>query len=67
MDQKRFKQFRDSVSIKVFEAGKYWVEVRQNRNSYDIFVDDHKVESFRTKQRALETAEQAAKALGNKE
>jgi hypothetical protein len=63
MEQKRFKSLRESVSIKTFETDDYRVEIRQNFNSYDIFINDHLVESFKTKEMALEIAEQSIEAL----
>jgi hypothetical protein len=63
MEQKRFKSLRESVSIKTFETDDYRVEVRQNFSSYDIFINDHLVESFKTKEMALEIAEQSIEAL----
>jgi TfoX/Sxy family transcriptional regulator of competence genes len=63
MEQKRFKSLRESVSIKMFEADDYRVEVRQSFSSYDIFVNDQLVESFKTKEMALEVAEQSIEAL----
>ena len=63
MEQKRFKSLRESVSVKTFETDDYRVEVRQNFSSYDIFVNDQLVESFKTKEMALEVAEQSIEAL----
>jgi hypothetical protein len=63
MEQKRFKSLRESVSITIYEAGEYRVEVKDNFSSYDIFVNDHLVESFKTKEMALEVAEQTIEAL----
>jgi hypothetical protein len=63
MEQKRFKSLRESVSIEIFETDNYRVEVRQNFSSYDIFVNDHLVESFKTKETALEIAKQSVEAL----
>jgi hypothetical protein len=63
MEQKRFKSLRESVSITIYEAGEYRVEVKDNFSSYDIFVNDHLVESFKTKEMALEVAEQSIEAL----
>jgi hypothetical protein len=63
MEQKRFKSLRESVSLKTFETDDYRVEVRQNFSSYDIFVNDQLVESFKTKEMALEVAEQSIEAL----
>lgn len=65
MDQKRFKQIRESgLSIKVYSAGQDKVEVRRAINSFDVYMNDQKVESFKTQQMALEIAEEASKALG---
>lgn len=65
MDQKRFKNIRESVSIKVFETGQDKVEVREALGLFNIYINDQKVETFKTKNMALEVAEQAAEALGN--
>jgi len=65
MDQKRFKNIRESVSIKIFEAGQDTVEVREALGLFNIYINDQKVETFKTKNMALEVAEQAAEALGN--
>jgi hypothetical protein len=65
MDQKRFKQIRESgSSIKVYSAGQDKVEVRRAINSFDVYMNDQRVESFKTQQMALEIAEEASKALG---
>ena len=67
MDQKRFKNIRESgTSIKVYSAGEDKVEVRWAINSFDVYMNDQKVESFKTQQMALEIAEEASKALGKK-
>lgn len=63
MEQKRFKSLRESVSIVIHETDKYRVEVKNNFGSYDIFVNDHLVESFKTKEMALEVTEQTIEAL----
>jgi hypothetical protein len=63
MEQKRFKSLRESVSLKTFETDDYRVEVRQNFSSDDILVNDQLVESFKTKEMALEVAEQSIEAL----
>lgn len=65
MDQKKFKSIRESVLIKKFDAGQDTVEVKQTLDCFDIFVNGQKVESFKTKDTALEIAEEAAKAIGN--
>lgn len=63
-EQKRFKNIREPVSIKVFDTGSDVVEVKENLGLFDIYVNDLKVETFKTKNMALEIAEQAAEALG---
>lgn len=63
-EQKRFKNIREPVSIQVFDAGNDMVEVKENLGLFDIYVNDLKVETFKTKNMALEIAEQAAEALG---
>lgn len=63
MDQKRFKNFREPATIKIFEAGEDWIEVQQDVDRYDIVINDQVVETFKTKDMALAIAEQAAEAL----
>ena len=66
MEQKKFKSLRNSAIIKQFDAGDIKIHVENHMDHFDIYVDGVKVETFKTKDAALKTAEQAVKGIGNK-
>ena len=65
MEQKKFKSLRNPTLVKEHSVGDIQIQVQKCLGHFDIYVDGVKVETFRTKNMALLTAEQAAKALGN--
>ena len=58
-EQKRFKNIREPVSIKVFDTGNDVVEVKENLGLFDIYVNDL------TKDAADEAAKDAIEAMEN--
>jgi uncharacterized membrane protein len=65
MDQKKFKNLRESITIQLFDAGKATIEVKRSINSFDVYVNDFMVEAFKTEKMALEVAKEAADAIRN--
>lgn len=65
MDLKRLKNIRESGRILLsLPAGTEKVEVKEALGLYGIYINDQKVETFRTKETAFEVAIEAAEALG---
>lgn len=65
MDLKRLKNIRESGRILLsLPAGTDKVEVKEALGSYGIYINDQRVETFRTKETAFEVAIEAAEALG---
>jgi hypothetical protein len=65
MELKKLKDIRESGKILLsLPAGTDKVEVKETLGVYYIYINDLKVETFRTKETALEVANEAAQALG---
>lgn len=66
MELKKFKELRN-IGESVFSqtTGNIKVEVVKTIDEYVLYVDGSIAESFRTKEAALEAAEDAVESLGN--
>ena len=66
MELKKFKELRN-IGECVFtqRSNNTKIEVRRIVNEYFLYVDTTITETFRTKQAALEAAEDAVESLGN--
>jgi hypothetical protein len=63
MEQKKFKSLRNSTIIKQYDVEDIQIQVQKHMDRFDIYIDGVKVETFRTKDMALKTAEEAAKGI----
>ena len=65
MELKRLKDIRESGrTLLSLPAGTDKVEVKETLGLYGIYINDQRVEAFRTRETALEVAIEAAEALG---
>lgn len=66
MELKRFKQLRTiGESVYTRTTGNSKVEVRKELSDYVLYIGGSIAETFRTKEAALEAADEAVEFLGN--